>query len=63
MAPRGREVQGRVPDLVDVVRCLGEHPSATDAFDACEIDERRRPAFDRALQALAASDFLQPVAA
>jgi putative mycofactocin binding protein MftB len=52
----------RSPDLVAVVECLGDHPSAADAFDSCGIEQQRRPNFDRALAALAASDFLEPAA-
>jgi putative mycofactocin binding protein MftB len=50
----------RSPDLVAVVECLEEHANPADAFDSCGIDEQRRPGFDRALAALAASDFLEP---
>ncbi|MGF1600135.1 MAG: mycofactocin biosynthesis chaperone MftB [Acidimicrobiales bacterium] len=51
----------RSPDLVAVVRCLGDHDSARAAYAACDIDPRRWPSFDRALDALAASEFLQEV--
>ncbi|MDH3678464.1 MAG: mycofactocin biosynthesis chaperone MftB [Acidimicrobiia bacterium] len=51
----------RSPDLVEVVECLGDHPSPDAALDACGISDRRRPSFTRALAALAASDFLEPV--
>ena len=51
----------RSPDLVAVVECLGDHAEVAGAFDACEISEGRRPGFHRALSALAASDFLEPV--
>jgi putative mycofactocin binding protein MftB len=51
----------RSPDLVDLVRRLGDHPSTRAAFDACGIDERRWPSFATALASLAASDVLEPV--
>ena len=50
----------RSPDLVAVVERLGEHPTTAAAFDECGISEKRRPGFDRALAALAASNFLEP---
>jgi putative mycofactocin binding protein MftB len=53
----------RSPDLVRLVEVLGDHASAADAFTACGIAPGRWPSFERALAALAASDFLQPVAA
>lgn len=49
----------RSHDLVEVVNCLADHPTPTEAFDACSISERRRPGFERALATLAASDFLE----
>ena len=48
------------PDLVRVVECLGQHPSARSAFDSCAIDECRWPSFASALASLAASGFLEP---
>jgi putative mycofactocin binding protein MftB len=51
----------RSPELVDVVRRVGDHPDVVAALEACGIDRRRWPVFTRALAALAASDFLQPV--
>jgi putative mycofactocin binding protein MftB len=51
----------RSQDLLTVVRCLGDHPSAEAAFSACNIDEQRWPSFRRALESLVASDFLEPV--
>ena len=44
--------------LVDVVRSLGEHPTAADAVTAM-VPERRRPAFTKALAGLAASQFIR----
>ena len=51
----------RSQDLVTLVERRGDHDSLVDAFDACGIAPTRRPAFERALGALAASDFLEPV--
>ncbi len=51
----------RSPDLVAVVACLGEHATTAEALESCGVPERRRPSFQRALAALAASDFLEPV--
>ena len=46
------------PDVVRVVRALGDHPSVTATFDACDIDAARRPAFERALASLLDSEVL-----
>ena len=51
----------RSPDLVELVRSLEHHESPRAAFDASGLDDRRWPAFTKALVALAGSDFLQPV--
>jgi putative mycofactocin binding protein MftB len=51
----------RSPDLVRLVEALAAHPSARAAFDACGIDTRRRASFDKALAALARSEFVIPV--
>ena len=48
----------RAPELVQVVEALADHESPRAAFDATGVDTRRWPAFERALAALAASDFL-----
>lgn len=48
----------RSHDLVAVVRALGEHATIVDTYSACEIAESRRPAFNKALASLAASDFI-----
>ena len=46
------------PDVVRVVRSLdGEHTLA-DTLSACDIDEARWPSFERALNALTASEML-----
>ncbi len=50
----------RSPDLVDLVKTLGDHPTVTDALSASPIDPQRWPSFRRALAALARSDFLTP---
>ncbi len=47
------------PDVVDVVRCLGDHPSLADALRAAGIDERRWPSFVKAVDQLAASDIVR----
>ncbi len=49
----------RSPDLVALVESLGQHPTARAAFDALDVDQRRWPAFERALASLAISDFLE----
>ena len=48
----------RAPELVEVVEALADLPSPRAAFVACGVDDRRWPAFERALSSLAASDFL-----
>jgi putative mycofactocin binding protein MftB len=53
----------RSPDLVAVVRDLGDYPSIDDALRAHGIAAARHSSFHRALQALAHSDFLQPAVA
>ena len=50
----------RSPDLVELVKNLEQHPTPRRAFDAQGLDQGRWPAFRKALQALASSDFLQP---
>jgi putative mycofactocin binding protein MftB len=52
----------RSADLVAVVEVLDRHPSARAAYDACGVEPRRWPAFERALAALAASEFVVPQA-
>ena len=46
------------PDMVRVVRALGDHESLADTLRACGIDETRWPSFDKALAALTASEML-----
>ncbi len=48
----------RAPELVSLIRSLADHESVRAAFDSSDIDEQRWPSFERALAALAASDFL-----
>ena len=48
----------RAPELVDLVRGLGDHPCARDALAASGIDARRWPSFEKALASLVASEFL-----
>jgi putative mycofactocin binding protein MftB len=46
------------PDMVRVVRALGDHDSLADTLRACKIDEARWPSFDKALAALTDSEML-----
>ncbi|MEO6652764.1 MAG: mycofactocin biosynthesis chaperone MftB [Ilumatobacteraceae bacterium] len=46
------------PDVVLVVRALADHPTVSDAFDACDIEISRRAAFERALVSLIESEML-----
>jgi putative mycofactocin binding protein MftB len=46
------------PDMVRVVRALGDHDSLADTLRACGIDEARWPSFDKALTALTDSEML-----
>lgn len=46
--------------LVALVRSLGEHPNARAAFDVSGLDASRWPAYAKALEALIASDFIEP---
>lgn len=47
----------RSPDLVVLVERLGDYDTAAQALTT--IDEKRRPAFTKALASLAASNFLE----
>jgi len=49
----------RSHDLVALVRALADHESPRAAFDAAGIDPARWPSFAKALDALAASGFLE----
>lgn len=48
----------RAPELVALVKSLDECASVREAFASTGVDERRWPAFEKALASLAASDFL-----
>lgn len=50
----------RSPDLVAVVRSLGDHPSVDDALAANAVDSGRRPALEKALESLAHSEVIRP---
>ena len=50
----------RSHDLVGLVKTLGDHPTARAAFDATELDAARWPTYAKALEALMASDFIEP---
>ena len=43
------------PDVVRVLRVLGDHPTLADALRACGVDERRWPSFVDAVEALVRS--------
>lgn len=46
------------PDVVRVVEALGDHPTVADTLEACGIDRRRWPSFERALTSLLESEVL-----
>jgi len=48
----------RAPELVDLVKSLGDHVSARDALVASGIESCRWPSFEKALGALVGSDVL-----
>ena len=50
----------KAPGLVELVHRLGAHSSVSEALAV--VDERHRPAYLRALAALAASDMIVPQA-
>ncbi len=50
------------PDVVRVVRALGEHESVAAALAACGIDESRWPSFVSALDSLERSQLLREAA-
>ncbi|MFC7342753.1 mycofactocin biosynthesis chaperone MftB [Saccharopolyspora griseoalba] len=50
----------KVPELVELVRELGEHPSVEEALSG--FPEQRRPQFRNALASLAASEMILPKA-
>ena len=47
------------PDVVRVVRALGDHETVTDALRACAIDEHRWPSFVAALESLERSHLIR----
>ncbi|MEM9042077.1 MAG: mycofactocin biosynthesis chaperone MftB [Actinomycetota bacterium] len=47
------------PDVVRVVESLSDHDNLADVLTACEIDERRWPAFDRAVTSLYESEMIR----
>ena len=51
----------RSPDLVALLESLGDHHSVRRAFEAADLAEQRWPAFEKALAALAASGFIEPI--
>jgi len=47
------------PDVVRVVRVLGDHDTVADALRACAIDESRWPSFVTALESLERSHLIR----
>ena len=47
------------PDIVTVVKSLGDHPTVGAALDACGIAAERRPAFLTALDNLTQSEIIR----
>ena len=45
--------------LVRVVEALASHTSLAEAFDACAVPERRRPAFEQAIAGLIESEMIR----
>ncbi|MCY7397092.1 MAG: mycofactocin biosynthesis chaperone MftB [Nocardioides sp.] len=48
------------PELVTLVRCLGEHPDVRSALRASGIAEAQHPAYAAALAGLARTDMIRP---
>ena len=48
----------RAPELVSLVESLNAYESVRETFNGLGLDPRRWPSFEKALAALAASDFL-----
>ena len=46
-------------DLVRVVESLASHTTVAAAFEACQIADRRRPAFERAIASLIDSEMVR----
>ncbi|HEY9558696.1 MAG TPA: mycofactocin biosynthesis chaperone MftB [Acidimicrobiales bacterium] len=53
----------RSPELVELVRTLGEHGSLDDALAASGIEARRWPSYRKAVASLADGELLRPKAA
>lgn len=53
----------RSPELVALVRHLGEHASVEEALSSSGVDPKRWPSFRKALASLAHGDMLVPKAA
>ncbi len=47
------------PDVVRVVRCIGDHATLRDALEACDVAATRWPAFERAIESLVGSEMLR----
>ena len=48
------------PELVALVRALGEHPDVRSALVAAGVPEAEWPAYETALQGLADTDMIRP---
>jgi putative mycofactocin binding protein MftB len=48
------------PEMVSVVRCLGEHPDVRSALVAAGVPESQHVAYADALVALARTDLIRP---
>ena len=49
----------RHPDMVKVVKTIGDHSSVRDALNATGVDESRWPAFISALSSLTTSEIIR----
>ena len=47
------------PDVLAVVRVLGDHATVADALSACGVEERRWPSFVAALDSLESSEVVR----
>jgi putative mycofactocin binding protein MftB len=47
------------PDILAVVRALGDHPTVAETLAACGVDESRWPSFVAALDSLEQSEVLR----
>jgi putative mycofactocin binding protein MftB len=50
----------RAPELVELVKSLGDHPSIDAALASSAIPAKRWPSFRRALASLAESEVIRP---